>query len=268
MKETWRTHSIQVYTVYTEDPLLEKFVLTYSLVSDSNQEKGTLNDTSKQLSNSPAAVIPAPSYAAPPAPTIHKDGSVQYDEPIIAPKQPPQVAAKPVKPSLSPLSVPHYHTLEDHTHLSPQSQFPPKPPLTHPSSHQYHSLEPGGDSYSCLLSLHGSSNTLSRLSTTSPQTPSTGGPTLSLDRRTASLNRSLPAHARDLSTSSERQLIPIDPGYDIIQPPRWDSMRALRMTSTTSSLHSHTSSLGDDNPTDHVYHQLTSEEVYMHTHPA
>ena len=262
-----RTLNNPLYTMskgtYPQQHLRGKCVLTNVIVSDSAGVTQELeNGATENLKLPSASPAPAPSYAAPPAPTIRKDGSVQYDEPILNPKKAPPVAPKPAKQSPSPLNSPHYHTLDSHDSIQyPQS--PVKPLLSPLSVPQYHTLEP---SDSPLLSPRGSPHTSPHF----PTTPSSVGLTASLDRRRSpftSLERSLPTHTRDFSTLSEHHLMQSlhdDPGYDIIQPPRWEGGASLRMTSMTSSLHSRASSrdtLWDDDPSDHVYQQLTSEGV-------
>ena len=262
-----------------------KFVLTTLFVSDSagSQLHELQNGTQEKTSTLPSGASPAPSYAAPPIPTIRKDGSVQYDEPILPTKTVPPVAPKPKRPTLSPLTSPHYHTLDPQTspHLSSPTHFVNSFPSS-PSSPKYHSLEPN-DAHSPQLSPRSSPRGSPHFPTTTttffPPSSSSAGPTSSLDRRIspslspfASLDHRLPAHTREFSASSERLLIQSpheDPGYDIIQPPRWE-----RMTSTTSSvsgLHSLTRSrtssratLCDEEPSAHVYHELTSEGVKRH----
>ena len=224
------------------------------------------NHTHEQL-KPPTTAHPPPKEAAPPTPTIRKDGSVQYDEPIIETKkpQPPPVAPKPPHSPVSPLSGPHYHSLEPQDGVSPllspsitSPQFPVAATnlsTLSPSNSHYHVLEAASSPLSSLdrRSPHQSSLSLSAFD--------------SLDRRRI-------AHSREHSNSSELRLMQLaydDPGYDVVLPPRLDSQggggNTLRMLSTGSThtgAHSRTSSqatLGDEEPTDHVYHQLTSQEV-------
>ena len=230
---------------------------------------------------------------APLTPVIRKDGSVQYDKPITTMKKlpPPPVAPKPPR---SPSPCQHYHTLErqDHVQLSPHGStitsphFPASPhinlsPLS-PSSPHYHSLEPT----SPLLSLQTFSRGSPHYLTSNPGSPlpSTPAGIMSLDRRShkssvststfGSLDRRHISHAREHSNTSEQHLIQQqpsydDPSYDVIQPSQLESRAAstIRLLSSTSSYtgaHSRTSSqatMWDDEPTDHLYHQLTSQEV-------
>ena len=244
--------------------------------------------------------IPPPTHPAPPTPIIRKDGSVQYDEPISTMRKllPPPVAPKPPRSPSSPSANPHYHTLErqDHPQLSPHSstitspQSPAPstnlPPLS-PSSQHYHSLEPND---LALLSLRASSRGSPHYPMSDPGSPLPSSPAglMSLDRRShkssvststfGSLDRRHNiTHTREHSNTSEQHLIQQpsydDPAYDIIQPSQLESRvgSTLRLTSTTSSYtgaHSRTSSqvtMWDDEPIGHVYHQLTSQDVNIHT---
>ena len=276
MKEHCRTHSTQNRKVYPTC-LWRNFLFRLSIVSDlagsrDHELQNGIEESIKSTSTLPPGASPAPPYAAPPIPTIRKDGSVQYDEPITTSKTLPPVAPKPHRPTLSPLNSPHYHTLDPQNspYATPQSSPTSFEKPASPSSPKYHSLEPNAP-HSPLLSPRSSPRTSPHFPATF--SPRSHGPTSSLDRRTspslspfASLDRRRPAHAREFSNSSERQLIHsphYDPGYDIIQPPRWE-----RMVSTTSSIHSHTHSrtssratLCDEEPTQRVYHELTPEGV-------
>lgn len=198
--------------------------------------------------------------------TVIQQGSVEYDEPIVptGKKSPPPVSPKPAgrnsQPPPSLPSTPKYHTLER------QGASPKYNTLErHGASPKYHTLERQGASP--LLSPQVPSRTsphfpyrsisseglASSLGQRSPQSPLPLSPFASLERRCIS-------HSRDPSNTSE---------YDIIQPPRWDiTGNTLRTTSKGSSYtggHSRTPSLAttcdDEQHNEHVYQELTPEEV-------
>ena len=86
-----------------------------------------------------------PPTTALPAPLTHRDGSVEYDEPLMSSRRLPAlpVATKPCQPP-----SPQYHILEDplsslktFSRTSPLSTPPAPTKLARPSSPQYHILE-------------------------------------------------------------------------------------------------------------------------------
>lgn len=187
-------------------------------------------------------------------PAVQKDGSVEYDEPVITTRKLPAPPVAP-KPPQSPSPSPKYHTLEPQDITSPL--FSPQDSSV--GSPQFHTTP---------ISFH------------PPLFPSL---TSSLDRRFqlaspslspyASLDRQRPIHSREHSNTSHHDSTkPPSNGaeYATIEPPHWDStgnkLRSISMASSThTGYHSRTSSratpVWDEEPINHVYHQLTSHEV-------